>query len=538
MYSQIYVNMETIKGLVKNNEWKHPWYCLNHRTNLCNKRKDWICKECKNEISEVLKTHHSKMSLDKRSKLNQREQFEYFFHNQLRRKNWYKNYSPRLRNILSSAKNLSKLECRELELGQIYEVFEKFIEDMIKRYKFEHNLWVMEDDDFLKSFYKSDSVSDFVHYNILDRNFSFNILGESEVKNTSFKIYEKMQKTTDIENTEKHEETPPISELKITINDNIIPVNSIEAFYIKNKEYETLSDQIENLLEKVKNDIPIWNYKIPATEENIKAIKKYLKRAKYIEWICKSEKYLADSYIEGILIKLLNNITKLGNKWTMKIASNKNPQRATEKIIKDYDWDLSKLRDISRASMLFDTPLDLVTGAVEFVETLEKYNQSEQNPQKKITDISFISKFWYPRTSSQKNSWYRDAKFLLKIWDWNIIEIQFHIKSLLKAKYQWISKARNKTLVDIIKMLNFTPEEYEKINNLIDSIDWKSSGKIKPEYFDNVWEHHTLSSDQVYSIYRLLNDYDRKNNDKPINNIWKRLWKIFINRKEHFGKCK
>jgi len=35
-------------------------------------------------------------------------------------------------------------------------------------------------------------------------------------------------------------------------------------------------------------------------------------------------------------------------------------------------------------------------------------------------------------------------------------------------------------------MLNFTPEEYEKINNLIDSIDWKSSGKIKPEYFDNV----------------------------------------------------
>jgi len=115
----------------------------------------------------------------------------------------------------------------------------------------------MEDDDFLKSFYKSDSVSDFVHYNILDRNFSFNILGESEVKNTSFKIYEKMQKTTDIENTEKHEETPPISELKITINDNIIPVNSIEAFYIKNKEYETLSDQIENLLEKVKNDIPI-----------------------------------------------------------------------------------------------------------------------------------------------------------------------------------------------------------------------------------------------------------------------------------------
>jgi len=43
--------------------------------------------------------------------------------------------------------------------------------------------------------------------------------------------------------------------------------------------------------------------------------------------------------------------------------------------------------------MLFDTPLDLVTGAVEFVETLEKYNQSEQNPQKKITDISFISKF-------------------------------------------------------------------------------------------------------------------------------------------------
>jgi hypothetical protein len=108
---------------------------------------------------------------------------------------------------------------------------------MIKRYKSEHDLSIMEDDNFLKSFYKSDSISDFFHYNILDRKFSFSILGTDQIKNTYFKNYEEELKQL-IRSNEN--DSPKISDLKISINEKKIPINSIPSLYIKTKEYEKL----------------------------------------------------------------------------------------------------------------------------------------------------------------------------------------------------------------------------------------------------------------------------------------------------------
>lgn len=506
--------METIKWLVKNNDWKHPGYCLNHRTNICEKRKDWVCSKCTEDIFDILKMHHSKISLENWCKLNQRQQFEYFFHNQLWRKNWYKNYSPRLRNILSSDQNLSKLKYNDLELWHIYEVFEKFISDMIQRYKTEHDLWAMEDNSFLKDFYKSDSVSDFVHYNILDRNFSFRILDEDIPKNTLFSNYQEDIKLLMGSNGEN---SPKISDIMISINNQNIPINSIPEYYIKTKWYNSLSEQIEDIIDKSKE----WKDEIDET--NLKSIEEYLKVIQHIEGLTKSSKYLADNHT----INILNKRKEKMNKWWLRkeditIATNKNPNRATEKIIKDYDWDLEKLRDVSRASMVFDTPLDLVSWAIEFVEMLDKYNKSELDENKKVTDIKFISKFWYPRTISKKNSGYRDAKFLIKLWNENVIEIQLHIRDILISKYQWVKKIRNKHLLEIVSALKFTTTEYEQINEIIDSIDRDRSEKPKPKYFDKLEYQDILSSDQIYSIYRLLNTYDRNNNKKTTRNLSER----------------
>lgn len=498
--------MDTIKSLIQNSNWKHPWYCLNHKTNLCKDRKRWVCDKCAQDVFNILKMHHSKISLEDRTKLNQRQQFEYFSSNQLRRKNWYKDYSPKLRNVLSSEKNLWKLETEELELWHIYDVFEKFIWDMIIKYKTEHDLSTIENDKFLENFYKSDHIEHFIYYNILDRNFSFQIVNEKDLKNTSFSHYWENLKTLfkDIE--------PRLSNLKVEIEDNEVSLNSIPWFSIKTKGYENLSNQIEATIE----DIISWNNQIKPTKDNLKIVRKYLKIVKYIEWLSKSSKYIADSYIKDILNE---RSQKMEKQWIEKqdilIATNKNPQRATEKIIKDYDWDLSKLRDISRASLIFETQLDMEKWAVTFIEMLEQYNKHEQNQLKKVQEISIISKFWYPRIVSKKNSWYRDAKILVKLWDWNIIEIQLHIKSLLKSKYDWINNIRWNSLIQIIESLEFTSEEYNQINKIIDEVvDWEKAKKPKPQHFDKLQPDDTLSSDQVYSIYRLLNTYNREKNEK------------------------
>lgn len=503
--------METIKSLIHDSEWKHPWYCLNHRTNICKDRKKWICDKCSQSISDILNTHHSKISLEKRCKLNQRQQFEYFSKNQLRKKNWYREYSPRIRNVLSSEKDLWKLEAENLELWHIYDVFEKFIWDMINRYKTEHDLSSMENDIFLENFYKSDHIKDFIYYNVLNRNLSFQIVDWDNLKNTSFSHYADNLKIL-FKNTEAK-----LSNLKVMINDKEISLNSIPWFSIKTKEYENLSNQIETILK----DICSWNNEITPTNSNIKTIKKYIKIIKYIEWLSKSSRYMADNYIRDILEEWAQNMSNLWiKKQDILIATNKNPERATEKIIKDYDWDLSNLKDVSRASLVFDTQLDMVQWAVSFIEMLDKYNKREKNPIKKVSEVSIISKFWYARTTSKKNSWYRDAKILVKLWDWNIIEVQLHIRWLLNSKYKWVNYIWEKSLIQVIKSLKFTSEEYKQINEIIDNVvDWDKSHKPKPVHFDELKSYDTLSSDQVYSIYRTLSTYDRKNHEKPSRNL-------------------
>jgi hypothetical protein len=47
----------------------------------------------------------------------------------------------------------------------------------------------MEEDKFLENFYKSDYIKDFIYYNTLDRRFSFQMVNENNLKNTSFEHY-------------------------------------------------------------------------------------------------------------------------------------------------------------------------------------------------------------------------------------------------------------------------------------------------------------------------------------------------------------
>ncbi len=121
--------------------------------------------------------------------------------------------------------------------------------------------------------------------------------------------------------------------------------------------------------------------------------------------------------------------------------------RSIAKIIDDYEWDPSKLLDISRASILHKR-LDWVYSVFDGI--LRHHN---------VENVFVKNRFNRP-------NWYRDMNLSIKARWWRVFESQIHVESLSKAKKQWM-----KIWKDFIE---------EKFNNLEESIKiyWKSIERL------------------------------------------------------------
>lgn len=151
--------------------------------------------------------------------------------------------------------------------------------------------------------------------------------------------------------------------------------------------------------------------------------------------------------------KELKRITKEIAKRTsgkVKFASIKNKKRALEKIGSDYKGDTSQLLDIARASIVFNKKEDIYRAAYEIAKNCEI--------------VRIKDRFIKPGPVG-----YRDIMINIKTSDGHIVEMQLHLKSILKAKaLETVNYNRIRTIESIAKKEGraLTSREVNEIFNL------------------------------------------------------------------------
>jgi hypothetical protein len=259
----------------------------------------------------------------------------------------------------------------------------------------------------------------------------------------------------------------------------------------------------------------------------------YLYIIEQIEWAIQSNSNQTKSYVKSsfekrkeIREKKMQNIISSNKSRNFEIAPQKSIIRAIEKIILLHNWDLDKSTDNCRWTITFQTVWDLQKWLILFVDSLKEYNYMEKNPRKKVTELYFEDKFWNLLDYPIKSSWYRDGKFLIKLWDWNVIELMLQLKDIYVAKNEWFDDINKKSMRDIINNLKFNNNEISQINNIIDKIDPqntkrgniflnKDTWEYKIPYITKIEDWAKIPADFIYNIYRNFEEYDR---------IWDKLW--------------
>jgi len=143
------------------------------------------------------------------------------------------------------------------------------------------------------------------------------------------------------------------------------------------------------------------------------------------------------------------------------IWPNKSEQRALEKVVWWYDWNLSQLTDLTRMSIDYDRPKDCFDGVAKFVQFAQKNDQIKQ--------ISMVDNTGNIVQKANKWTWYRDIKLLVKLENGNTIEVQFQYKQMSKMKKEWIPR-NDEYLKDKIKKykIKFRKDEIPKILELFE----------------------------------------------------------------------
>lgn len=184
--------------------------------------------------------------------------------------------------------------------------------------------------------------------------------------------------------------------------------------------------------------------------------------------------------------------------------------RALTKLIKDYNGDFNRLWDLTRLRIVDDSLKNLKDSIVDFMITaVENEN---------ITHVSLIDKIWEPAHESKEKTWYRDMKLLFTLKDWNVVELQFHEKWMLRHKEIWrelntsiINKMRKeksflsekelRELFIIAKEKNLNLPTKENLEKILESwnIDWIIHGVwIEPKLLNK----EKISWTDTYTLAR------------------------------------
>ncbi len=506
---------------------RSPWICFEWVTNNCKVRnyiynQEKVCHQCRLHLYGIINDPIlQNMTLHKFLTLSFEDRLKFIIKHEVRKNRLVGKYKPETTNKFAKSRSLSGLKREDLSTWEIYYTFKKYTDYLKKKYI--QNRWLFEaqikQDPLLFSVESEKQVSEYIEYNTTNRSdsekwFNFEIV-KTRPENSTFKELLNYGKVSDI-----------------CLIDNEwlnLPINTFSLLTIKNKNYKKLSEQIKyyinnpNVFEK---DLDI------SFSKNRANLIAYLYIVEQIEWICKSNKKQSKDYVTSIFKwrkskweakkeKILGISGEQQKNCIFEIAEQKSTERSVEKIIISHDGNILKATDNCRWTIIFKTIEDLQRWAVLFMDTLKDYNQTQKDPYKKVTEVYFEDKFWNLAGSWQKASGYRDGKFLIKLWDGNVIELMLHLEDIHIAKNEWFDYIWKKSMLDIINDLELSEKELNEINKIIDQLDptmtnrWKSFLKQKePCIYQiphlNKFKHgDRIPADLIYNIYRNLQEYDR-----------------------------
>jgi hypothetical protein len=177
--------------------------------------------------------------------------------------------------------------------------------------------------------------------------------------------------------------------------------------------------------------------------------------------------------------------TDLSNSWKIKNwIHNQVPLKWIDRIIEKvlapwfFDWDINRLWDIMRGSLEYDN----ITELYKWVNGLmEHWMLSEPEVLIFIKD-----NIWNFQGKARHFQDYRDINCTIKLKDWSLWELQFHIKSILEANNSWID-LHGWT----IEKINFTNDELKL------SWEWKPNIEIPRNNEWIVWH-------KIYELWRTI----------------------------------
>ena len=149
---------------------------------------------------------------------------------------------------------------------------------------------------------------------------------------------------------------------------------------------------------------------------------------------------------------------------------------ALRKWVWKYWWKYAKIWDKVRMTILWDSEEDLVNLVANFIW--------EVNNNKKVVGFRFEDNIWNIFKKAKRENWYRDAKLVLELENWNTVEVQFQLKDYYNVKHNWvkIDNKLAKILNPIDSKIEFDNEEKEKIINY-----YKNTNELIPKDFAKIF---------------------------------------------------
>lgn len=491
-----------------------PWIC-EWKSEICESllKIENNCNKCKEKLRDLLSSNKENvhvLALSNYLKLSFEEKLEFIITRKIRRKNFIGKYIPDQSNAMAKPRSLknNKIWFEDLTLWEIFFTIKR-LETIIKENHERYFQWV---DNLSESMNNEKYLSTYIRYNTSKKDYWFDINYENRPKNEAFSKSIKVKKISTMKLTNKKWEE--------------ISVNQIPALCINSNRYDSLQDKLNDYISNPDNLKKDTNWEFELDESNKKILSKYIKEVEKIHWVIESNNYQANTYVKNIFQSWKkerdwNNFKDI--KWDFQIAPTKRFARTMEKAIINSDWDLERLTDLCRWIIIFENISDLSSWCIKILDILKKHNKKPwiKNSIKEIKEVLFADKFWDLYQKAEKPSWYRDWKFLIKLWDWNVIELMLQIKEIKKAKDEWFDSANWISMNQIVKKLKFSKTEIKKINEIISTInpDWttrweqfksKNNWTYTLPDFSNLSESVKFPADFIFNIYRNLPKTDPK----------------------------
>jgi len=194
-------------------------------------------------------------------------------------------------------------------------------------------------------------------------------------------------------------------------------------------------------------------------------------------------------------------------------APTKRYDRAIQKLLEDYKCDFNRSTDMSRATLEYPN----LEWLIEWMKNVIRSCKDDKN----VEQIAIIDKIGPVFEMAEKSTWYRDIKLLIKLTDWNTVELMFHTTQTLEVKQRWVTWEHVKKYLDKLR-ISFNQNdmkyildginEYKLRKDAMFSDNWTSTRKksdIILNSVDSIFSDKTyLSADMFSYIHRNLPEDD------------------------------